>query len=82
MHTLRRLFVYTPRAAAARWRHPKVLALLLVIIVPGGFALPIVYGLYGAIRHTLAQKAQAGSAAASDPIATEATVAVESETRV
>lgn len=82
MHTLRRLFVHTPRAIATHWRDPKALALLLVIVMPGGFALPIVYGLYGAIRHTLAPKAQTRSAVSTDQIAAETPPPLEPEARV
>ena len=55
MQSLRRLFVHAS-PGASRWRNAKVIALLLVIIVPGGIALPIFYGIYGAIRHTLTPK--------------------------
>ena len=81
MHTLRRLFVYAPRAVATYWRNPKALALLLVIVVPGGFALPIVYGIYGAIRHTLNAKAQSRSAAVNDELAAEVPAVPEAEVR-
>lgn len=82
MHKLRRLFVHAPRAVATYWRNPKALAVLLVIVIPGGFALPIVYGIYGAIRHSLTPKAQSRSATANDEIAAEAPAALEPEARV
>lgn len=63
MHRLRRIFVHAPRERVARWGHRKALAALLVILMPGGFALPFVYGLYGAIRHTLTPKAHSRNAA-------------------
>jgi len=47
-----------------RLRHPKTLALLLVLVIPGGFVLPVFYGLYGAIRYTLTPKAKPRSTAA------------------
>jgi hypothetical protein len=64
MHTLRRLFAKVSPAPTGRWRNAKVVALLLVIVVPGGIALPIFYGIYGAIRHTFAPKTHSRSASA------------------
>jgi hypothetical protein len=81
MHLLRRILVRTPRNAIARWRHPKALALLLVVVIPGGIVLPIFYGLYGAIRHTLAPKTQSrNTTAPAEP--TAAAVTIEPGTRV
>jgi hypothetical protein len=64
MHALRRLLVATARGRTTRWRNAKVVAVLLVIVVPGGIALPIFYGIYGAIRHTFAPKTHNRSASA------------------
>jgi len=61
MHALRRIFALPPRRALARLRYPKTLAALLIIVLPGGLVLPICYGLYGAIRHTLSTKAPSGA---------------------
>jgi hypothetical protein len=80
MQRLRRLFVHTS-PGASRWRNAKVIALLLVIVVPGGIALPIFYGIYGAFRHTFAPKTH--NRGASAPIE-DATVPapLEPESRV
>jgi hypothetical protein len=51
MDTLRHIYSSTVRLPAAR-----VIALILIIVVPGGLVLPICYGLYGAIRHSLSTK--------------------------
>ncbi len=64
MRALRRLFVYAAAGRPSRWRNAKVLALLLVIVVPGGIAIPIFYGIYGAIRHTFTPKTHTRSASA------------------
>ena len=64
MQALRRLFVTTAPGQTSRWRNAKVIALLVVIVVPGGIALPIVYGIYGAIRNTFTPKTHNRSAAA------------------
>jgi hypothetical protein len=66
MHTIRRLFVLQPRNFAARLRSPGAIAFLLVIVIPGGLMLPICYGLYGALRHTLASKVSNRTAGPQD----------------
>ncbi len=66
MHTLRRIFVLPTRNTLATIRTSKAIALLLVIIIPGGLMLPICYGLYGAIRHTLSNKASPRTAGSQD----------------
>ena len=81
MHMLRRLLVYAAPGRTSRWRNAKVLAVLLVIVVPGGIALPIVYGIYGAIRHTFGPKTHSRSASAPvDGAAVSAPLDPESKT--
>jgi hypothetical protein len=53
MHTLRRLFAWTARDASSRVPKSRLIALLLIVILPGGLMVPIFCGIYGAIRHTL-----------------------------
>ena len=57
MPTLRRLTAWTSRGAFSRLSLRHGLALFLVVIVPGGLVVPICYGIYGALRHTLGGKA-------------------------
>jgi hypothetical protein len=57
MHTFRRLFAWHARDASSRVPTSRVIALLLIVILPGGLMVPIFCGLYGAIRHTLTGKA-------------------------
>jgi hypothetical protein len=56
MQTLRRRFAWTRRDAFSRPSLRHGLALFLIVIVPGGLVVPICYGIYGAIRHTLGGK--------------------------
>ena len=56
MQTLRRRFAWTPRDAFSRLSLRHGLALFLIVIVPGGLVVPICYGIYGALRHTLGSK--------------------------
>ena len=50
-----RIGAFTTRAAAAVANLPraKVLALILVVVVPGGLVVPACYAVYHAIRHSL-----------------------------
>ena len=59
MQTLRRLHAWNARDAFSRLSLRHLLTLLLVVIVPGGLALPLFYGLYGALRHSLSGKVAA-----------------------
>ena len=56
MNTLRSLFAWTSRDALSRLSMPRLLALFLILIVPGGLVVPICCGIYGALRHTLSSK--------------------------
>ena len=56
MQTLRRLYAWNARDAISRLSFRHVLALFLVVIVPGGLVVPLCYGLYGALRHSLSGK--------------------------
>ena len=55
MQTLRRLYAWN-RDAFSRLSFRHVLALFLVVIVPGGLVVPICCGIYGALRHSLSGK--------------------------
>ena len=57
MRTLRRFYAWTSGGALSRLSPRHLLAVFLVVIVPGGLVVPICYGIYGAIRHTLGGKA-------------------------
>jgi hypothetical protein len=81
MHPLRRLLFSASPARASGWRNTKVLALLLVIVVPGGIALPIVYGIYGALRHTFTPKTHNRSASAQVDDAAIITAPLDPESR-
>ena len=52
-----RIGTLTTRAAAAVANLPraKVLALVLVVVVPGGLVVPACYAVYHAIRHSLSR---------------------------
>jgi hypothetical protein len=63
MQTLRRLYACNPRDAFSRLSLRRLLALCLVVIVPGGLVVPLCYGLYGALRHSLSGKANRGDSA-------------------
>jgi hypothetical protein len=56
MHTLRRFFAWTTRHTSSRVPTSRLIALLLIVILPGGLVVPLFCGIYGAIRHTLAGK--------------------------
>jgi hypothetical protein len=55
MNKLRRM-ARNPRDILARLSTAKALALLLVVVLPGGFFVPLCVGIYGAIRHSLSGK--------------------------
>ena len=72
METLRRIFAWTafdvaPRGSSSRW-----LALLLIVILPGGLVVPICCGIYGAIRQTLAGNDSKRTVEAAPAMHTEA----------
>ena len=56
MHTLRRLFALSPRDLVSRLSPRRLLALFLIIVVPGALVVPICCGIYGALRHSLGGK--------------------------
>lgn len=70
MHSLRRYLAWPSRNALSRLSYPRLLALLLVVIVPGGLVVPLCAGLYGALRLTFCSK----SANRIDPLAPPAVV--------
>ena len=61
MQTLR-LYAWNLRTAYSRLTLRHVLAVFLVVIVPGGLVVPICCGIYGALRHTLTGKVAPRSA--------------------
>ena len=73
MPTLRRLFPRIDWDACLRMPTSRLIALLLVVIVPGGLVVPLFCGIYGAIRHTLSGNV------ASRGVAEAATVATSSD---
>ena len=56
MQTLRRRYAWNIRAALSRLSFRHLFTLFLVVIVPGGLVVPLFYGLYGALRHSLSGK--------------------------
>jgi hypothetical protein len=62
MQSLRRMYRDVARATLAILPYPRLAALVLVVIIPGALVVPICYGIYGAIRHSLAGKAGEHSA--------------------
>jgi hypothetical protein len=57
MQSLRQMYQEVARATLAILPYPRLAALVLVLIIPGALVVPIFYGIYGAIRHSLAGKA-------------------------
>jgi hypothetical protein len=64
MDELRRM-TRNPRDVLARLSFARALALILVVVLPGGFFVPLCVGLYGAIRHGLSGKVAARAAESS-----------------
>ena len=62
MQTLRRFATWNAWDAFSRLSFRQVLALFLVVIIPGGLVVPLCCGIYGALRHSLAGKSAADSA--------------------
>ena len=62
MPTLRRLF--------SRLSYKRLLALFLLVVVPGALVVPLCYGIYGALRLTLAGKGAAREAATPEDAST------------
>jgi hypothetical protein len=56
MDKLRRM-ARNPRDLLARLSFARGLALILVVVLPGGLFVPLCVGIYGAIRHSLSGKA-------------------------
>ena len=52
-----RSLIATSRDALSRLSCQRLLAFLLVVVVPGALVVPICYGIYGAIRLSLSGKA-------------------------
>jgi hypothetical protein len=57
MQSLRRMYQDVARATLAILPYPRLAALVLIVIIPGALVVPFCYGIYGAIRHSLAGKA-------------------------
>jgi hypothetical protein len=72
MDELRRM-ARTPRDLLARLSFARALALILVIVLPGGLFVPLCVGIYGAIRHSLAGKVstRAAESAGANPVLDE-----------
>jgi hypothetical protein len=66
MQNLSRLFARTSGNALSRLSCQRLLALFLVVVVPGGLVVPICYGIYGAIRLTLSGKTATRDAASGE----------------
>ena len=56
MQTLRRLYAWNARDALSRLSLRNLLALFLIVVVPGALIVPLCCGIYGALRYTLAGK--------------------------
>jgi hypothetical protein len=72
MDKLRRM-ARNPRDLLARLSFARALALILVVVLPGGFFVPLCVGIYGAIRHSLSGKvsARAAESAGANPVLDE-----------
>ena len=75
MHPLRHKYQELSRATLARFPYPKLTVFLLIVIIPGALVLPICYGIYGAIRHTLSGRVagEAPGADSANPLPKDAT---------
>ena len=69
MHKLRRLFAWTRRDDSSRMPTSRLVALVLIVVLPGGLFVPIFCGLYGALRHSLAGKVAARGVDSGAPVA-------------